>query len=78
MPDKKWIVTTSADRSVKEVAKELEGAGFVVGDLLEEVGTIVGTGDDQAAERVRAVRGVSDVSQDSPIDIGPPGGDETW
>ena len=78
MPDKKWIVTTSADRPVKEVAKELEGAGFVVGDLLEEVGTIVGTGDDQAAERVRAVRGVSDVSQDSPIDIGPPDGDETW
>ena len=24
---------------------------------------------------IRAVRGVSDVSQDSPIDIGPPGGD---
>ena len=78
MPDKKWIVTTSSDRSLKEVAAELTGAGFVVGDVLEDVGTIVGTGDDKAAERVRSVRGVSDVSPDTPIDIGPPGSDDTW
>jgi len=78
MAEKKWIVTTSADRPLRDVAADLQQAGFVVGDLLEEVGTIVGTGDDGAAERVRAVKGVSDVSPDTPLDVGPPGGDETW
>jgi hypothetical protein len=79
MADKKeWIVTTSGDRPLTEVAKELKENGFKVVDVLDEVGSITGTGGDDVAEKARAVEGVTDVSANAPIDIGPPDAEETW
>ena len=73
-----WIVTTSGDRPTKEIAKDLKAAGFSVGQVLEEIGSITGEADDNVADKVRSIRGVSDVSRDSDIDIGPPGSPTTW
>lgn len=67
---KKWIVTTSGNRSLKDIKKELTDAGFGVDQVLEDIGVITGTADN--AERVRKIEGVSDVSPDQEVDIGPP------
>jgi hypothetical protein len=79
MPKSKgWIITTSGDRPAKDVAKDLKAKGFAVDQVLDEIGSITGTADDAVAAKVRGVKGVADVSPDSPIDIGPPDAPTTW
>ena len=78
MPDaKKWLVTSTPER-LSEVAAALPGAGLAIEQRLDQVGVIVCRGDEAAAGRARAIPGVSDVSSDVPIDIGPPDSDTTW
>jgi hypothetical protein len=76
--NKTWIITTSGQRSTKDVAKDLKAKGFTVDQVLDEIGTIIGAGDDAVADKVRKIDGVSDVSPDSPVDIGPPDAPTTW
>ena len=76
--NKTWIITTSGQRSAKDVAKDLKAKGFTVDQVLDEIGTITGAGDDAVVAKVRKIDGVSDVSPDSPIDIGPPDSPTTW
>ncbi len=75
---KGWIVTTSPDRPIKEIAKDLKAAGFTVGQVLEEIGSITGAAAEDVAKRARSIAGVVDVSPDSPIEIGPPGSPDSW
>lgn len=75
---KQWIVTTSTDRPVRDVAKDLTAAGFAVADVYPEIQSISGTANDEAMARVRKVGGVIDVSPDQPVDIGLPDSPETW
>ena len=75
---KTWIVTTSGERSARDVAKDLRAKGFAVDQVMDEIGTITGEADDAVASKVRGIQGVSDVSPDSPIDIGPPDSPTTW
>jgi len=69
---KKWIVTTSGERSLSDVKKQLAESGFAVDQVLDEIGIITGTSSDEDVERVRSVKGVADVSPDEVVDIGPP------
>jgi hypothetical protein len=79
MPDaKQWIVTTSSERPITEIKKDLEDAGFSIGQVLHEVGSITGEAGDETVTKVRSIAGVVDVAPDAPIDIGPPGSPETW
>jgi len=79
MPERKgWIVTTSSERPMSEITKDLKDAGFSVGKVLEEVGSITGEAGDEIVSKVRSIAGVVDVSPDVPIDIGPPGSPDTW
>jgi hypothetical protein len=78
MASKEWIVTTSGDRPMADVRKDLEDAGFSIGQVLEEVGSITGAAADETAKKLRSIKGVADVSENAPIDIGPPGSPETW
>ena len=73
-----WVVTTSGDRPVKEVAKDLRQSGFAVDQVLEEIGVITGAASEDVVKKARTIRGVADVSRDETIDIGPPGAPETW
>ena len=75
---KRWIVTTSGDRSIHDISNDLRTAGFNVGDVLEEVGSITGAAGEDALTRIRSIKGVVDVSPDLPIDVGPPDSPETW
>ena len=69
---KRWIITTDVDRPIREITKELVAAGFKVGEVHEHIGSVAGTADDDAIPKLKKVRGVVDVSPDSPIEIGPP------
>ncbi len=74
MPEnKKWVVTTSGDRSLKDVKKKLVEEGFDVEEVLDAIGCITGAATEAVAKKVRAIPGVADVSPEAPpIDIGPP------
>lgn len=76
--NKTWIITTSGQRSTKDVAKDLEAKGFTVDQVLDEIGTITGAADDSVVAKLKGIDGVSDVSADSAIDIGPPDSPSTW
>ena len=76
--NKNWTVTTSADRPIKDIAKDLEKAGFSVGNVNGEIRSITGAAGEKAVAKVRRVAGVVDVSPDAQIDIGPPDSPETW
>jgi hypothetical protein len=76
--NKSWIITTSADRPIKDIAKDLEDAGFEVGNVNDVIQSISGVAGDETLEKVRKVSGVVDVSPDQPIDIGPPDSPTTW
>jgi hypothetical protein len=75
---KRWIVTTSAERSIHDISKDLKTAGFNVGQVLEEIGSITGAAGEDALTRLRSIPGVVDVSPDLPIEVGPPDSPETW
>lgn len=77
---KKWIVTTSGDRTLKEVEENLTETGFEVDQVLDEIGCITGTASDDTAKRLRTIPGVVDVApaEVPPVDIGPPDAPITW
>ncbi len=76
--DKTWLVTTSGDRPLSEVKKDVAKTGFTIGEVLGEIGIITGSGGDAVARKLRSIPGVADVSPDTPIDIGPPDEPVTW
>jgi hypothetical protein len=75
---RKWVVTTTADRPLADIAKDLTDAGFHVGETLAEIGIITGSSDETAVGKARGVQGVTDIAPETAIDIGPPDSDETW
>jgi hypothetical protein len=75
---KTWIVTTSSERPIGDVARDLARAGFTRTKVLGEIGSIVGSARDEAIVRARGIRGVAAVEPETPIDIGPPGSPTTW
>jgi predicted flap endonuclease-1-like 5' DNA nuclease len=77
-PRQDWVVTASADRPMAEIAKELSAAGFAIEQSLDQMGVFTGKSDDNAARKVRAIRGVTNVSPIPSAHVGPPDSDETW
>ena len=77
---KKWVVTTSGDRPLSEIEKELAEDGFRVEETYDALGILRGSADrDEVVAKAKKIKGVADVSPDPPpIDIGPPGAPETW
>lgn len=73
-----WIVTLSGDRPAGEVRRDLSDSGFRVDQVLEEIGVIIGRCGAEVAETLRGLKGVADVSPDSPVELGPPGSPDTF
>jgi len=67
------VITTSGSRSIHDIARDLGAAGFEVNEILETINVVTGSAQADTKERLRAVHGVTDVSDDQPVDIGPPG-----
>ncbi len=79
MPTRRnWVVTISTDRPIKDIAKDLENAGFSVGNVNNEIQSITGAAAHESVKKLRKISGVIDVSPDTPIDIGPPDSPKTW
>ena len=70
---KAMVVTCSGDRPIHEVASDLKAAGFEVGQVLDTIGSVTGFAHPKLKKHLMGVRGVVDVSEDHPVDIGPPG-----
>jgi len=60
------------------VKSRLTKAGFSVDQVLDEIGSITGTVNDEDIEKLRSIPGVADVSPNQPVDIGPPDAPVTW
>jgi len=67
-----WIVITDRTRPIREVIRELAHAGFEVGHVLETMGGITGSAEEQAVERIRKVRGVVNIWPDACLEVDPP------
>ncbi len=77
---KKLVVTTSEDRSIKEVEKDLVKKGFVVAQVYESIGSIRGEiADGEKIDKLKEIPGVIDVSEEPPpVNIGPPDSPISW
>lgn len=70
---KRWVVTASGGRSLSDIEKKLTETGFVVDQVLDEIGCITGAASADVADKLRAIPGVADISPEPPpINIGPP------
>lgn len=67
------IVTISDQRPIHDVAQDLKKAGFDVEQIMEAINVITGSTDADSKARLKGINGVVDVSEDHPVDIGPPG-----
>lgn len=67
-----WIVTTSDERPIADIAIDLNQAGFKTAHVLKEIGIISGNAAPGIVAKLRAIPGVIDISPDTAIDIGPP------
>jgi len=75
---KKWIVTVSDPRSLAEISRDLTKNGFKVDQVMDEIGCITGSASGDVVKKARTIPGVSDISPEEGIDIGPPGSETTW
>ena len=67
-----WIITTSDERPITDIARDLTRAGFKPAHILTEIGSITGSAAPDIVARLRTIPGVIDVSPDAVIDIGLP------
>lgn len=67
-----WVITLAPDTAAPQARAALTKAGLQVDQVLEEIGVITGHGDAQLGAALRKVKGVADVAEQAPIDIGPP------
>ncbi len=72
------IITVGGDRPIQDIAKELVDAGLKNIQVLQQIGSITGSADEEAVKKMRKVRGIVDISPERHIDIGPPGSSFTW
>lgn len=71
---KQRLVVTVAGRPIHEVTHDLKAAGFEVNEVLDTIGVVTGSAHAGQMPKLKSVRGVTDVSADHDVDIGPPGG----
>jgi len=69
---KEWVVTLDTGTAATQARAALTKAGLHIEHVLEEIGVITGHGSAELGEVLRKVKGVADVAQQAPIDVGPP------
>jgi hypothetical protein len=67
-----FIVTVSGKRPIGEVKKDLAASGLDVEQVLEGIGSITGRAHPGSLRKLQSVTGVTDVSEDHSVNIGPP------
>lgn len=69
---KEWVVTLDPGTKADQARAALAKAGLHIEHVLGEIGVITGHGGAELGEALRKVRGVADVAEQAPIDVGPP------
>ncbi|MCW5966631.1 MAG: hypothetical protein KIT83_21515 [Bryobacterales bacterium] len=75
---KAFNITVEEKRPIAQIKKDLKKAGLEEMQVLEAIGVITGSADEDDTDKLKAVEGVMDVAADIYIDLGPPGSDVTW
>jgi hypothetical protein len=65
--EKKPLVITTSGRPLQDIARDLEGAGFEVEQVLDAIKIITGQGTSDIEDTLRSIKGVDDVSDDFPV-----------
>ena len=58
----RFVVTTSGDRALEDIQKDLTDAGFNVEETLEHIGCIIGNADDEIVNQSLQIKGITDIS----------------
>lgn len=77
--NKKWIILTSGDRSLQDIATDLKNTGFAIEYVLDAIGQITGEASDEMKRKAEKIAGVTDIipSHDD-IHLGDPEAPVTW
>jgi hypothetical protein len=67
------VITVSGDRHIHDVARDLKASGLESAEVLDAIGVVTGSAAPKSIAKLKKVPGVQDVSEDHPVDIGPPG-----
>jgi hypothetical protein len=67
------VITVSGDRQIHDVARDLKASGLESAQVLDAIGVVTGSAAPKSIAKLKKVQGVTDVSEDHPVDIGPPG-----
>jgi hypothetical protein len=73
-----WVVTTSGERPVADIASDLTKHGFHTEHVLSAVNVITGQCAPSKINALRKISGVSAIEPDGEINIGPPDSPTTW
>ncbi len=68
----RWTVTADGKRPLAALVADLGKHGFVVREVLGEIGCVIGDATPAAVRRLRKLDGVADIAPDAPIDLGDP------
>ena len=67
-----WVITIAHGAPLDSVKAGLISAGLIVDRVLDAIGIVIAHGSETQAEQARRVAGVTDVSPEVEVDIGPP------
>lgn len=67
-----WVVMVSPKTPLGPVKAALENAGLTVDRVLEAIEMVIAHGGEAQAEQARRITGVTSVTKEVPVDIGPP------
>jgi predicted TPR repeat methyltransferase len=74
----RWVVTTTQERPIQDVARDLRDRGFKITETLDMIGCITGTAGADLIKIVRKIEGIADISADTNINLPPADEDLTW
>ena len=75
---RRWIVTLTGDASPEQTAEDLRAKGFVVEQVLGEVGVITGQASDSTVEKLKTLPTLQSIEPDQPIQLPDPSTGITW
>ncbi len=67
-----WVVTVAPGTPLEPVKVALKKTGLTVDRVLEAIEMVIAHGGEAQAEQARRITGVTSVTKEVPVDIGPP------
>jgi hypothetical protein len=74
----RWIVTTTQERPIGDVARDLADCGFAISETLDSIGCITGSAERGLIAALSKIEGVADIAPDTQIQLPPTDQGTTW